>query len=43
MPAPVHRLYLMSLSLVEISSLVEQDKQREAVKACDPLRFVLQQ
>ena len=43
MPAPVHRLYLMSLSLVEISSLVEQYKQREAVKACDPLRFVLQQ
>lgn len=42
MPASAHRLYLMSLSLVEISSLVELYKRREVVEACDPLRFVPQ-
>ncbi len=42
MPAPAHRLYLMSLSLVEVSTLVELYKRREAVDACDPLRFVPQ-
>lgn len=39
MPAPEHRLYLMTLSLVEVASLVEQYKQREVIEACDPLRF----
>ena len=42
LPAPAHRLYLMSLSLVEVSTLVELYKRREAVDACDPLRFVPQ-
>ena len=35
-------LYLMSLSLVEIATLVELYKQREATNSCDPLRFLLQ-
>ena len=35
-----HRLYLMSLSLVEVATLVELYKQPGAVEACDPLRFV---
>ena len=38
-PAPAHRLYLMSLSLVEIANLVEIYKRREVVEACDPLHF----
>lgn len=42
MPASAHRLYLMSLSLVEVSTLVELYKRRESVDACDPLRFVPQ-
>ena len=42
MPAEVHRLYLMSLSLVEVATLVELYKRRESVRACDPLRFVPQ-
>ena len=42
LPAPAHRLYLMSLSLVEVSTLVELYKRREAVDACDPLRYVPQ-
>ncbi len=42
LPAPAHRLYLMSLSLVEVSTLVELYKRRESVDACDPLRFVPQ-
>ena len=42
MPAEAHRLYLMSLSLVEIATLVEFYKRREAVDACDPLRYVSQ-
>ncbi|MCY4396800.1 MAG: hypothetical protein OXC10_16865 [Rhodospirillaceae bacterium] len=40
MPAEAHRLYLMSLSLVEVATLVELYKRRESVHACDPLRFV---
>ena len=40
MPASAHRLYLMSLSLVEVATLVELYKQPGAVEACDPLRFV---
>lgn len=39
MPAPAHRLYLMSLSLVEVAILVELYKQRESVVAYDPLRY----
>lgn len=42
MPAEAHRLYLMSLSLVEVATLVELYKRRDAVHACDPLRFVPQ-
>ena len=40
MPAPAHRLYLMTLSLVDVSILVELYKEGESVDACDPLRFV---
>lgn len=40
MPAPEHRLYLMSLSLVEAAILVEHYNGREADDACDPLRYV---
>ena len=39
MPAPARRLYLISLSLVEVANLVELYKRREAVEACDPLRY----
>ena len=39
MPVPQHRLYLISLSLVEVANLVELYKRREAVEACDPLRY----
>ena len=42
MPAPAYRLYLLSLSLVQVATLVEIYKRREAVRACDPLRFVPQ-
>ena len=38
-PAPAHRLYLISLSLVEIANLVEIYKRREIIEACDPLHF----
>ncbi len=37
-----HRLFLMSLPLVEVVALVELYKRREAVEACDPLRFIPQ-
>ena len=39
MPAPARRLYLISLSLVEVANLVELYKRREAVEACNPLRY----
>lgn len=39
MPAPAYRLYLMLLSLVEVAILVELYERREAVVACDPLRY----
>ena len=42
MPTEAHRLHLMSLSLIEIAIIVEFYKRREAVQACDPLRFVPQ-
>ena len=42
-PEPAHRLYLMSLSLVEIANLVEIYKRREVIEACDPLHFDPQQ
>ena len=38
-PAPAHRLYLLSLSLVEVANLVEIYKRREIIEACDPLHF----
>ena len=40
MPAPAHRLYLMTLSLVDVAILVELYKEGESVDYCDPLRFV---
>ena len=40
MPAPERRLFLMSLSVIEVASLVEHYKQREVIEACDPLRYV---
>ena len=42
MPAPAHRLYLLSLSLVGVAALVDLYERREVVQACDPLRFVPQ-
>ena len=42
MPDPVHNLYLLTLSLVEVATLVELYTKQESVEACDPLRFVLQ-
>ena len=39
MPTPVRHLYLISLSLAEVANLVELYKRREAVEACDPLRY----
>ena len=39
MPAPAHRLYLLTLSLVEIANLVEIYKRREIIEASDPLHF----
>ena len=39
MPPPAHRLYLISLSLVEVANLVELYKRREAFEGCDPLRY----
>ncbi|MDE0059937.1 MAG: hypothetical protein OXI22_01975 [Defluviicoccus sp.] len=42
LPTAAHRLYLMSLSLVEVATLVELYKRRESIHACDPLRFVPQ-
>lgn len=38
-PAPAHRLYLLTLSLIEVSNLVELYKRREVIEACDPLHF----
>ena len=40
MPAPAHRLYLMSLSLVEVGIVVELYARREPGDTCDPLRYV---
>ena len=39
LPAPAHRLYLLTLSLVEVSNLVEIYKRREVIEACEPLHF----
>ena len=38
-PAPAHRLYLLTLSLVEVANLVELYRHREGIEACDPLHF----
>lgn len=43
MPAPAHRLYLISLSLVEVANLVELYKRREVFEGCDPLRYASDQ
>ena len=40
MPAPAHRLYLMSLSLIEAGIVVELYHEREPGDTCDPLRYV---
>ena len=42
LPAPERRLYLLALSLVEVSPVVELYAQRESGHACDPRRFVPQ-
>ena len=42
MPDAERRLYLLALSLVEVSTLVEFHGQRESGRACDPMRFVPQ-
>ena len=42
MPAPERRLYLLTLSLVEVSTFVELYGRRESGQACDPRRFVQQ-
>lgn len=39
MPGPAHRLYLMSLSLIEVATPVELSRAREGVATCDPLRY----
>lgn len=41
-PTSAHRLFLMSLSLVEVVPLVELYQRREAVEACDQLRLIPQ-
>ena len=38
-PAPAQRLYLLTLSLVEVSNLVEIYGRHEVIEACDPLHF----
>ena len=42
MPDPVHHLFLMSLSLVEVVIVVELYKRRGVINAYDPLRFTPQ-
>ena len=42
MSAPAYHLFLMSQSLVEVVPLIEHYKRCEAIDACDPRRFVLQ-
>jgi len=39
MPAPAERLFHMTLSLVEVSNLVERYKSREVIVAVSPLKF----
>ena len=38
-PAQAQRLYLLTLSLVEVANLVEIYKRRDVIEACDPLHF----
>ena len=42
MPVPERRLYLLAMSLVEVSPVVELYERRESWHACDPRRFVPQ-
>ena len=39
MPAPAERLFHMTLSLVEVSNLVERYKSRDVIVAVPPLKF----
>jgi hypothetical protein len=39
LPEKEHRLFLLTLSLVEVSNLVERYKRREAVIAISPLDY----
>jgi len=42
LPDPERRLFLLTLSLVEVSTLVELCDGRQSPQACDPRRFVSQ-
>ena len=39
MPPPTYRLCLLTLALVEVSTLVEIYQKRAVMEACDPRRF----
>lgn len=39
LPAPEHRLFLLALSVVEVSNLTERYKRREAIRAVSPLTY----
>lgn len=39
MPATAQRLFHMTLSLVEVSNLVERYRTRDVIVACPPLKF----
>ncbi len=39
MPAPAERLFHMTLSLVEVSNLIERYKSRDVIVAVSPLKF----
>ncbi len=39
MKEPEHRLFLLTLSVVEVSNLVERYKRREAIRAVSPLDY----
>ncbi len=39
MPVPAERLFHMTLSLIEVSNLVERYKSRDVIVAVSPLKF----
>jgi len=39
LPGPEHRLFLLALSVVEVSNLTERYKRREAIRAVSPLTY----